>query len=104
MKAKIGWQIVMGVLVATLGMVANGLEAKVSTETVMNEAKAKISAGDLESAAVIYYRALQTDNPDPKIRQALAELLIKVHADEPEAVHTDLLEAIEDNAPDASLS
>lgn len=104
MKVSSLWTMIMGVVIATLGMPAFSTESENETSqiqhnffSVMVEARAKIATGDLEGAAAAYYRGLKMDNPDPRVRQALVELLMEAHANEPEAEHSDLLKAIEDN-------
>jgi hypothetical protein len=104
MKVSLLWKIAIGILMTTLGMPAfsaesenESLRAQHNFFSVMVEAREKIAGGDLEGAAAAYYRGLQMDHPDPRVRQALAELLIEAHANEPEAEYSDLLKAIEDN-------
>jgi len=104
MKIHSLWKIAAGILITTLGMPAfstesenESLRAQHNFFSVMVEAREKIAIGDLEGAAAAYYRGLKMDNPDPRVRQALAELLIEAHANNPEAEYPDLLKAIEDN-------
>jgi hypothetical protein len=66
-----------------------------SSEALVQEAHLKTEAGDWESAARLYYRALKQAEPDPRAAIALSHLLVEAHRQDPESQELEVLNALD---------
>ncbi len=79
-----------------LAIMACGVYAATDTvDDIVKQARSKATEGDLESAASLYYKALQMGDMSPRTRRELANILIKGQVEDPYAEQSDGLKLIE---------
>jgi hypothetical protein len=83
-----------GLLLLFLAFSAQSFDESMSSYGLVQEARLKAEAGDWESAVRLYYRALKHEKPDPKVVSDLTALLVEAHRSDPEAAHSEVLEAL----------
>ena len=67
-------------------------------EPLIQEARLKANAGDLEQAALLYHEVLQLDKNNRVAMRELSKLLIEAQSREPDADQSDLVTKIQDKA------
>lgn len=80
-----------------------GWTMSAQADALVQEARIKAEQNDLHSAALLYRRALEIDEDNPKIRVELARVLIDVQGRDPYSENSDMMALIEQQLEDQQV-
>jgi len=82
---------------------AVGWTMSAQADALVQEARLKVEQSDLHSAALLYRRALEMDEDNPKIRVELAKVLIDAQGRDPYSENSDMMALIEQQLQDQQV-